>query len=43
MIPPAWLVVVVVCTANIIFLGKAADRAKSGQSCRYPLSFQWFR
>lgn len=41
--PPAWLVVIIVCTANIILIGKAADRAKNGQACRYPFTIQWFR
>ena len=41
--PPAWLLVMVLGTANIIFIGKAADRAKCGQSCRYPFAFRWLR
>jgi uncharacterized Tic20 family protein len=41
--PPAWLVVIVVGTANIILIGRAADRAKSGRANHYPFTFQWFR
>lgn len=41
--PPAWLVVVVVGTANIILIGRAADRAKNGRTCHYPFTFQWFQ
>ena len=39
--PPAWAVVLVVLTANIVFVGKAADCAKSGKACRYPLDLHW--
>ena len=39
--PVAWAVVIAVLTANIVFIGKAADRAKSGQSFRYPYAIQW--
>lgn len=41
--PPAWLLVVAVGTANIIIIGKAADRAKCGQPYRYPFAFRWLR
>lgn len=41
--PAAWLVVIVVGTANIILIGKAADRAKSGRTGRYPFTYRWFR
>jgi uncharacterized Tic20 family protein len=40
-IPLAWILVVVVFTANIIYIGMAADHAKSGLQCRYPLNFRW--
>ena len=41
--PVAWAVVIAVLTANIVFIGKAADRARSGQSFRYPYAIQWVR
>ena len=41
--PPAWLLVLAVGTANIIIIGKAADRAKCGRSCQYPFAFRWLR
>ena len=37
----AWLLVIAVGTANIVFIGTAADRAKSGQTYHYPGSFRW--
>lgn len=37
------LLVIAAGTINIIFIGKAADRAKSGQSYRYPWSWRWIR
>lgn len=41
--PPMWAVVLTVLTANIIFVGKAADTAKSGRIYRYPLAVPWVR
>lgn len=40
-VPPVWIVVMVVFTANIIYTGIAADHAKSGLTCRYPLALRW--
>jgi len=39
--PWAWILVIAVGTANILLIGKAADRAKSGHRYRYPGSFRW--
>ena len=42
-LPWAWLLVIAAGTANIVFIGQAADRAKSGQPYRYPGSWSWIR
>jgi len=42
-IPLVWILVIVVFTANIIYIGMAADRAKSGLTCRYPLTVRWIK
>jgi len=39
--PWAWLLAIPVETANIVLIGKAADRAKSGRPYRYPSSVRW--
>jgi uncharacterized Tic20 family protein len=43
LLPPAWLLAMVLGTASIIMDGKAADHAKCGQSSRYPFAFRWLR
>ena len=43
LIPFVWVAVLAIGTANIVYIGKAADRAKSGLQCVYPLTFQWVR
>ena len=42
-IPLVWILVIVVFSANIIYIGIAADLAKSSQTCRYPLTLRWIR
>ena len=42
-LPWAWLLVIAAGTANIVFIGQAADRAKSGLPYRYPGSWSWIR
>lgn len=42
-IPLVWILVIVVFTANIIYIGMAADHAKSGLVCRYPLTLRWIK
>jgi uncharacterized Tic20 family protein len=42
-LPLAWLAVIAVFTANIVYIGQSADRARSGRPCRYPLCIPWFR
>jgi len=41
--PWAWLLVIATGTVSIVLIGKAADRAKSGQPYRYPGSHHWIR
>lgn len=42
-IPIVWLLVIAIFTANIVFVGKAADRARAGQMYDYPLAIRWIR
>ena len=41
--PLVWILVIVVFTANIIYIGMGADHAKSGLTCRYPLTLRWIK
>lgn len=42
-IPPAWLLVMIVFTLNIICIGRAADRAREGLDANYPRIRNWIR
>lgn len=42
-IPWLWTIVIAVFTANIVYVGRAADRARDGLMGNYPITIPWIR